>query len=52
MIHILIADRHTLMRSAIRRLLGDEPDLSLNATGQLGGDAGASPKEKRLGSPG
>ena len=44
MIHILIADRHTLMRSRIRRLLGDEPGLSHTPTGPRGGDAGASPK--------
>jgi len=31
MIHIVIADRHTLMRSGIRRLLGDEPGLSVVA---------------------
>ena len=31
MIHILIADQHTLMRSGIRRLFGDEPGLSVVA---------------------
>jgi two-component system invasion response regulator UvrY len=31
MIHILIADQHTLMRSGIRRLLSDEPGLSVAA---------------------
>jgi hypothetical protein len=31
MIHMLIAERHTLMRSGIRRLLGDEPGLSVVA---------------------
>lgn len=31
MIHIVIADQHTLMRSGIRRLLSDESDLSVVA---------------------
>lgn len=31
MIHIVIADQQTLMRSGIRRLLGDETDLSVVA---------------------
>lgn len=31
MIHILIADQHTLMRSGMRRLLSDEPGLSVIA---------------------
>ena len=31
MIHILIADQHTLMRSGIQRLLSDEPGLSVIA---------------------
>ena len=31
MIHLVIADQHTLMRSGIRRLLNDEPGLSVIA---------------------
>ncbi len=31
MIHILVADQHTLMRSGIQRLLSDEPGLSVVA---------------------
>ena len=31
MIHLLIADQHTLLRTGIRRLLDDEPDMSVVA---------------------
>lgn len=31
MIHLMIADQHTLLRTGIRRLLDDEPDMSVIA---------------------